>query len=88
MKKILIALTVAFSISAAHAMPTITNAHPIPVHNYNHNIAYNHGKNDAYHNVATTLFVVGAVAIAGVIVYRLGEESRWAANEKGIVYKF
>lgn len=88
MKKTLIALTVAFSMSAAHAMPTIIGAHPTPAHNYNYNIAYNHGKNDAYHNVATTLFVVGAVAIAGVIVYRLGEESRWTANEKGIVYKF
>lgn len=88
MKKILIALTVASSMSAAHAVPAMARAHPTPAHNYNYNIAYNHGKNDAYHNVATTLFVVGAVAIAGVIVYRLGEESRWTANEKGIVYKF
>lgn len=89
MKKILIALTVTFSMSAAHAVPAIHGIAPVhPTYNYNYNVAYHQGKNAAYQNVATTLFVVGAVAIAGVIIYRLGEESRWTANQNGIVYRF
>lgn len=86
MKKLLVALTIAVCATSANAVPRA-----MPVNHRPYTLApndYNRGKNDAYQNVATTLFVVGAVAIAGVIIYRLGEESRWTANQNGIVYRF
>lgn len=91
MKKLVSVLALATTISTANAMPTVNQLNPIhPHYNYNYSVGYNHGKHTAYQNVATTLFVVGAIAIAGVVIYHLGEEksSRWDVNDKGVVYRF
>lgn len=89
MKKALFGLALATTIGTAQAAPAIHQINqPHPSYNYAYNTAYHRGKNDAYHNVATTLFVVGAIAIAGVVVYHLGENSRWGVNERGVTYAF
>ena len=89
MKKLIAGIALATTIGTAQAVPAIHGIAPVhPTYNYNYNVAYHQGKNAAYQNVATTLFVVGAIAIAGVVVYHLGEESRWTANDKGVVYRF
>lgn len=86
MKKLLVALTIAVCATSANAVPRAMPVNHAPY--YQSTISYNRGKNDAYNNVARTLFVVGAVAIAGVIIYHYGQESRWTTNEKGVVYRF
>lgn len=91
MKKIISAVALATTIGTAQAVPTINQInYSHPSYNHAYNTGYRHGKNTAYQNVATTLFVVGAIAITGVIVYHLGEEksSRWDVNDKGVVYRF
>ena len=89
MKKLIAGLALATTIGTAQAVPSIHQINQShPSYNYAYNTGYRHGKNDGYHNVATTLFVVGAIAIAGVVVYHLGQESRWTANDKGVVYRF
>lgn len=91
MKKIISAVALATSISTANAMATVNQPNPIhPHYNHNYSVGYNHGKHTAYQNVATTLFVVGAIAIAGVVIYHLGEDngSRWGVSENGLTYKF
>lgn len=89
MKKLIAGIALATTIGTANAVPAIHGLTPAhTTHNYNYSVAYHQGKNAAYQNVATTLFVVGAIAIAGVVVYHLGEESRWTANDKGVVYRF
>lgn len=91
MKKLVSVLALATSISTADALavPNYIGV-PRPAPNYQYEVGYRHGKNDGYHNVATTLFVVGAIAIAGVVIYHLGEEngSRWGVSENGLTYKF
>lgn len=90
MKKIISAVALAASISTADALavPNYIGV-PRPAPNYQYEVGYRHGKNDAYHNVATTLFVVGAIAIAGVVVYHLGENSRLGFNDEGqVTYRF
>ncbi len=89
MKKLLTAAVLATTIGTAQAVPAMTRpTTPRPTYNYGYNVGYHHGKNDAYNNVARTAVIVGAVVIAGIIVYHLGEESRFTANEKGVVYRF
>lgn len=85
MKKLLtaIALSTCFATANAATAPV----HPIPPQPSPRS-EYAHGKSDAYNNVARTLFVVGIVAMAGVIIYHYGQESRWTTNENGIVYRF
>lgn len=92
MKKILVALTLALTIGNANALSIAQYVGAVPHHNpqYNngyHN-GYNNGKKDAYNNVARTAVVVGLVAVAAVIIYHAGEQSRWTANDKGVVYRF
>lgn len=91
MKKIITGAILATTIGTAQAVPAINQInYSLPSYNHAYNTGYRHGKNTAYQNVATTFFVVGAIAIAGVIVYHLGEEksSRWDVNDKGVVYRF
>lgn len=91
MKKTIAGIALATTIGTAQAVPAINQLNPVhPHYNHNYSVGYNHGKNDSYHNVATTLFVVGAIAIAGVVIYHLGEEngSRWGVSENGLTYKF
>lgn len=89
MRKTLFALLLATATQAASAMPTIHNINAVhSLDNSAYSVGYQHGKNTAYNNAARTLFVVGLVAMAGVIIYHYGQESRWTTNEKGVVYRF
>lgn len=49
---------------------------------------YDDGKDNAYAHAARTALIVGAVAVVGIIIYQATKESRWTANEKGVVYRF
>ena len=88
MKKLLTAAVLATTIGTAQAVPAMIRPTPTPTYNSGYNVGYHRGKNDAYNNVARTAVIVGAVVIAGVIIYHLGEESRFTTNEKGVVYRF
>lgn len=91
MKKLLIATILsATTIFAANAIPAITPANTTQsLSNNAYHVGYHHGKSDAYNNTARTLFVVGAVAIAGVLIYHLGEDSRWGfTNDGQVAYRF
>lgn len=91
MKKIITGAILATTIGTAQAVPAINQInYSLPSYNHAYNTGYSHGKNTAYQNVATTFFVVGAIAIAGVVIYHLGEEngSRWGVSENGLTYKF
>lgn len=88
MKKLLTAAVLATTIGTAQAVPAMTRPYPHPTYNNGYHVGYNHGKNDAYANVARTAVIVGAVVIATVVIYQLGKESRWTTNEKGVVYRF
>lgn len=85
MKKILIALALVFGGMSADAA---TIVRPGPTYSQGYNVGYHHGKTDAYNNVARTAAIVGVVVVASVVIYELGRESRWTANEKGVVYRF
>lgn len=84
MKKILIALALVFCGMSADA----ATVRPVPTYSQGYNVGYHHGKTDAYNNVARTAAIVGVVVIASVVIYELGRESRWATNDKGVVYRF
>ena len=90
MKKLISTFALSATLTThAIAMPTFHyTGRPDSIASASYDVGYRKGKNAAYQNVATTLFVVGAIAIAGVVVYHLGEESRWTANDKGVVYRF
>lgn len=89
MKKLLVALTIALTAPVANATPSMVRPRPVPTYNNSgYNVGYRHGKNDAYHNVARTLVITGIVIAAGIVIYHAGQESRWTANEKGVVYRF
>lgn len=85
MKKILIALALVFGCISADAA---TIVRPVSTYSQGYATGYSHGKDDAYANVGRTVVIVGAVVIASVMIYELGRESRWTANEKGVVYRF
>lgn len=85
MKKILIALTFLMCGVSADAATIIR---PVPTYSQGYNVGYHHGKTDAYNNIGRTVAIVGAVVIASVVIYELGRESRWTANENGVVYRF
>ena len=91
MKELIAGIAMAVIASTANAMPTLTRPVSVqPSHDYNYNAAYNAGKDDAYQNVATTLFVLGAAVVVGIVVYELGQESgsRWGLSENGVVWRF
>lgn len=92
MKKILTILAFILALgTAADAMPTLSGSgHITNPTNYSasYNTGYRHGKNAAYHNVATTLVTLGAIIIAGIVIYDLGEQSRWTMGEHGVGYRF
>jgi hypothetical protein len=85
MKKILIALAFLMCVVSANATTIIR---PVSTYSQGYAAGYSHGKDDAYANVGRTVVIVGAVVIASVMIYELGRESRWTANEKGVVYRF
>lgn len=87
MKKLLIALTVALSVGTASAVP-VMNAPRTNYNPYQHHHTYDDGKRDAYNNVARTAVIVGFAVIAGVVIYKLGQNSRWTTNQNGVAYRF
>lgn len=90
MKKLLIATILsATTVFAANAMPTITRAAPRPANNNAYSMGYVRGEHNAYQKTAQTLFIVGAAVIAGVVIYHLGENSRWGfTNDGQVAYRF
>lgn len=89
MKKLLTATILATTIGTANAVPNVnyigtTHTH----HNYGYNAGYHDGKHDAYNNVARTAVIVGFAVIAGVIIYKLGQNSRWTSHDGKVGYRF
>lgn len=87
MKKLLTATILATTIGTATAAPIMTGTNTYSNHHIYHN-GYSDGKTAAYNNVARTAVIVGFAVIAGVIIYKLGQNSRWTTNEKGVAYRF
>lgn len=87
MKKLLTAIIIATSCANANAMSSIRHI-PMQPHQGSYQIGYHTGKQHAYNNVARTAVFVGMAVVAGVIIYELGKESRWTANENGIGFRF
>lgn len=87
MKKLLTATILATTIGTATAAPIMTGSNTYSNHNIYHN-GYSDGKHDAYNHVARTAVIVGFAVIAGVVIYKLGQNSRWTTNQNGVVYRF
>lgn len=88
MKKIISAVALATTISTANAMAIpsyIGTPRPAPATSYD--VGYRHGKNDAFHTVATVAVVTGILVAAGIVIYK-ASDSRWGVSENGITYKF
>lgn len=88
MKKLVSVLALATTISTANATPSlryISRPHPAPATSYD--VGYRHGKNDAFHTVATVAVVTGILVAAGIVIYK-ASDSRWDVNDKGVVYRF
>lgn len=93
MKKTLIAIILALTATTAQAVSiskhvtTIKTGHQAPV-SQAYNIGYQNGKSDAYFKIGRTMVFVGVATIAGVVIYHIGKDSRWSANENGVIYRF
>ena len=97
MKKTILAVVLATAVSSANSA-TVNVAHrvypvhtvtPAQVYQNGYNAGHRTGKNDAYGHVAKTVFIASAVIVAGILVYELGQESRWGVNQNGnITYRF
>jgi hypothetical protein len=88
MKKIVSVLALATTISTAEALALpsyIGVTRPAPSTSYD--VGYRHGKNDAFHTVATVAVVTGILVAAGIVIYK-ASDSRWDVNDKGVVYRF
>ena len=85
MKKIIIALAFLMCGVSANAA---TIVRPVPTYSQGYNIGYHTGKQHAYNNVGRTVAIVGTAIVVGIVIYELGKESRWTANENGIGYRF
>ena len=73
----------------AIAMPTFHyTGRPDSITSASYDVGYRHGKNSAYHNVATVIVVGGIILFAGLAVYQLGQESRLGFGENGLTYRF
>lgn len=88
MKKLVSVLALVTTVSTANATPAlryISRPHPAPSTSYD--VGYRHGKNDAFHTVATVAVVTGILVAAGIVIYK-ASDSRWGVSENGITYKF
>lgn len=72
----------------AEALSSIRNVHNVRPTYSEYRAGYRHGKSAAYNNVARTAFFVGTAVIAGVVIYKLGQESRWTAHDGQVGYRF
>lgn len=90
MRKIITSALIAAALGLSNPAVAVSRTNYNPYNNYHsgYNHGYKDGKHDAYMNVGRTLVITGAVVIAGIIIYELGRDSRWTANEKGVVYRF
>lgn len=90
MKKLISTLALSATLTThAIAMPTLHyTGRPDSITNASYNAGYRHGKNSAYHNVATAIVVGGIILFAGLAVYQLGQESRLGVGENGLTYRF
>lgn len=88
MKKTLIALALALTATSAQAVQPAGYA--VNQRNYNagYKAGYDRGKTHAYDNAMKVVAGVGLVVIGTAIIYKLGQESRWTANQNGIGYRF
>ena len=82
MKKLVSILASAIILSVTNAM-----ASPRPAPTMPYDIGYRHGKNDAFHTVATVAVVTGILVAAGIVIYK-ASDSRWGISENGLTYKF
>lgn len=91
MKKLIAGIALATTLGTSNAMsiPAYIGA-PRPTHyDAGYHNGYRHGKADTYKRVATTVVITGAVVMAGILIYKLGEDSRWGMNNEGqVTYKF
>ena len=93
MKKLIAILSVIFAIGTANSAPVSNGAVYTPTqinqaYSNGYNAGYHSGKSDGRTEVAKVVFIAGVVVIAGAIIYNASKESRWATNEKGVVYRF
>ena len=88
MKKLITAILLSSVCMTASAMSSKAGTSHIP-YRYGYDSGYHAGKNHAYDRVAKTVVVIGVVAIASVLIYQAGKDSRWTTTEEGnIGYRF
>lgn len=85
MKKLLLVLIMICNVMPANALPRMQNDLS---YNTVYSYGYHDGKKDGREQTIKTVLGVGLIVTAGFIIYELGRESRWATNEKGVVYRF
>ena len=88
MKKLLTATILATTIGTATAAPIMTTGTTTYSNHHIYHNGYSDGKHDAYNNVARTAVIVGFTVIAGVIIYKLGQNSRWTSHDGKVGYRF
>lgn len=88
MKKTLIALALVLTVTSAQAVRPAGYAVNQRSYNAGYSAGYDRGKSYAYDNAMKVVAGVGLVVIGTVIIYKLGQESRWTANQNGIGYRF
>ena len=89
MKKLLTSIILALMLSITNAQATdspdyMSQLHAVPIHSDPVTPTHHH----SHDNIVPIIVVAGIAVIAGVAIYEIVKESRWTANESGIVYRF
>lgn len=58
------------------------------IYNDGYDHGYKAGKNKQRANTVKALVITGGLVVLGLSIYELGKNSRWTANEDGVVYRF